>query len=31
MNIMQMAGENDIPLLGFETMEEQLGFFDQIP
>ena len=31
MNIMQMAEENDIPLLGFETMEEQLGFFDQIP
>ncbi len=31
MNIMQMAGENDIPLSGFESLEEQLGFFDQIP
>lgn len=31
MNIMQMSAENNIPLLGFETMEEQLGFFDQIP
>ena len=31
MNIMQMSAENDIPLLGFESMEEQLGFFDEIP
>jgi uncharacterized protein YbaP (TraB family) len=31
MNIMQMAGEKDIPLSGFETLEEQLGFFDKIP
>jgi len=31
LNIMQMSAENNIPLLGFETMEEQLGFFDKIP
>jgi uncharacterized protein YbaP (TraB family) len=31
LNIMQMAKEFDKPLLGFETMEEQLGFFDAIP
>jgi uncharacterized protein YbaP (TraB family) len=31
MNIMQMAGEKNITLSGFETLEEQLGFFDKIP
>lgn len=31
LNIMQMAAEEEIPLLGFESMEDQLGFFDEIP
>lgn len=30
LTIMQLAGENNIPLLGFETIEQQLGFFDVI-
>ena len=31
LDIMAIAGENEIPLIGFETMEQQLGFFDIIP
>jgi len=31
LDIMKMCGEKNIPLIGFETMEEQLGFFDAIP
>ena len=31
LDIMMLAGENNIPLIGLETMEEQLGFFDIIP
>lgn len=31
LTIMQMTQEYDIPLIGFETMEQQLGFFDLIP
>ena len=31
LTIMQISQENDIPLIGFETMEQQLGFFDLIP
>jgi hypothetical protein len=31
LNIMQMARENDTELIGLETIQEQLGFFDQIP
>ena len=31
LEIMGIAGTNDIPILGLETIEEQLGFFDQIP
>lgn len=30
LNIMQMAGERNIPIVGLESMEEQLGFFDEI-
>jgi uncharacterized protein YbaP (TraB family) len=30
LNIMQLAYENNIPIDGFETMEQQLSFFDQI-
>jgi uncharacterized protein len=29
--IMEMANEKKIPLVGLETIEEQLGFFDAIP
>jgi len=31
LSIMQMSQEKNIPLIGFETMEQQLGFFDLIP
>ena len=31
LNIMGMANEKKIPLIGLETIEEQLGFFDVIP
>jgi uncharacterized protein YbaP (TraB family) len=31
LDIMSIAGEKEIPLIGFETVEQQLGFFDQIP
>lgn len=31
LNIMQLASQNNKPIDGFETMEEQLSFFDQIP
>lgn len=31
LNIMQMANEKDIPIIGLETIEQQLGFFDAIP
>mgnify|MGYP006157091017 CR=1 FL=1 len=31
LSIMQISQEKDIPLIGFETMEEQLGYFDLIP
>lgn len=31
LDIMALAGQNDIPLIGLETMEEQLGFFEAIP
>jgi len=31
LNIMALAKQNDIPLIGLETIEEQLGFFDAIP
>lgn len=31
LEIMGIAGEKQIPILGLETIEEQLGFFDQIP
>ena len=31
LDIMSIAGEKQIPLIGFETIEQQLGFFDQIP
>ena len=31
LSIMQLGQENEIPLIGFETMEQQLGFFDLIP
>jgi uncharacterized protein YbaP (TraB family) len=31
LSIMQISQEKNIPLIGFETMEEQLGFFDLIP
>lgn len=30
LTIMGLAAENDIPLIGLETVEQQLGFFDQI-
>tara|TARA_B100000809_G_C15037298_1_gene494237 strand:- start:141 stop:1046 length:906 start_codon:yes stop_codon:yes gene_type:complete len=30
LNIMQMSAEKNIPLVGLETMEEQLGLFDKI-
>ena len=30
LTIMQLAGENEIPLIGFETFEQQLGFFDAV-
>jgi hypothetical protein len=30
LNIMQLAHQNNKPIDGFETMEQQLGFFDQI-
>jgi len=31
LNIMQLAKENNKPIEGFETMEQQLSFFEQIP
>jgi uncharacterized protein YbaP (TraB family) len=31
MNIIQMARENNIEVIGLETIEEQIGFFDAIP
>ncbi|MBK9192885.1 MAG: TraB/GumN family protein [Crocinitomicaceae bacterium] len=31
LNIMGIAKQNNIPLIGLETIEEQLGFFDAIP
>jgi len=31
LSIMQLSQEKNIPLVGFETMEQQLGFFDLIP
>lgn len=31
LSIMSIANEKDIQLTGLETIEEQLGFFDQIP
>ena len=31
LDIMALAGTNEIPLIGLETMEQQLGFFDVIP
>jgi uncharacterized protein YbaP (TraB family) len=31
LEIMGIAAEKEIPLIGFETIEEQLGFFDEIP
>lgn len=31
LDIMALAGQNEIPLIGLETLEEQLGFFDVIP
>ena len=31
LDIMGIAAEQEIPLLGFETIQEQLGFFDKIP
>lgn len=31
LNIMGLAKQNNIPLVGLETIEEQLGFFDAIP
>jgi len=31
LDIMGIAAEQNIPLIGFETVEEQLGFFDQVP
>lgn len=31
LNIMATANEKNIPLIGLETIEEQLGFFDKIP
>jgi uncharacterized protein YbaP (TraB family) len=31
LTIMSLAAEKNIPLIGLETIEEQLGFFDEIP
>lgn len=31
LDIMAISGQNEIPLIGLETLEEQLGFFDAIP
>lgn len=31
LNIMQTARENNIELIGLETIQQQVGFFDQIP
>ena len=31
MEIMGIAAQNNIPLIGFETIQQQLGFFDIIP
>lgn len=31
LDIMAIAGSNEIPLIGLETLEQQLGFFDVIP
>lgn len=31
LTIMGIAGEKNIPLIGLETIEEQLGFFEEIP
>ncbi len=31
LTVMSIAGENKIPLIGLETIEQQLGFFDEVP
>jgi uncharacterized protein YbaP (TraB family) len=31
LDIMGLAGQNETPLIGLETLEQQLGFFDAIP
>ncbi|MBD3637330.1 MAG: TraB/GumN family protein [Crocinitomicaceae bacterium] len=31
LDIMSIAGQKEIPLIGLETLDEQLGFFDIIP
>ncbi|UKN01494.1 TraB/GumN family protein [Paracrocinitomix mangrovi] len=31
LQFMSIAGKNEIPLIGLETIEQQLGFFDTIP
>lgn len=31
LDIMSIAGQKEIPLIGLETIEQQLGFFDVIP
>jgi uncharacterized protein YbaP (TraB family) len=31
LDIMSLAGQEEIPLIGLETLEQQLGFFDAIP
>lgn len=31
LEIMGIAAEKEIPIVGLETIEEQLGFFDQVP
>lgn len=31
LNIMKIAKENNIELIGLETIQQQIGFFDQIP
>ncbi len=31
LSIMKTSQDNEIPIIGFETMEQQLGFFDLIP
>ena len=31
MNIMDLANKNEIPIIGLETFQDQIGFFDAIP